>query len=302
MENKGILRREFSKGLLVFLALADPSTRAIYGLFSETPSYESARNNPILQEKWVRDILRRYGVDKFFGDVIIITPENAHRYTNEYDRNKMVSSQDAKVRTFSTGKIEDFGTSKWSMPKLYVPTEAFKGSEGDLTALIVYHESNHAKVPRNGFGFVTLDDFVSKEDTRKYNYGMLITVDELEAHKEQIEKGVNIMSRKGLESTYGDYMSHYIQLWRYGEEIKDAVTEMLKVRYLQPWMRNAKSLWVYEKGPLRLIEYGGREEFPFIVAENVGNMQQFYIQFKFVSRTGVQVIKLPLPPKIALSK
>lgn len=56
----------------------------------------------------------------------------------------------------------------------------------------------------------------------------------------------------------------------YDPYINQDITEMLKERYFQSWMKNTKSLWVYERSD-RSIKYGGSEEIPFIISETVGN-------------------------------
>jgi len=45
-----------------------------------------ARNDPVLQEKWVRRTLKEHGIENLFSDVVIVTPENAYKYVHEYDR------------------------------------------------------------------------------------------------------------------------------------------------------------------------------------------------------------------------
>ncbi len=284
MENKNIGRRKaVGLSVLGFIAVAGVSTWSIHKFFSENepePSYYEAKNNPALQEKWVRNTMEKHGVYALYSDVIIITAENANKHARYYDRKERVRQNNRELATLSEGKYEDFGTHLWSMPKLYVPTEAFTSTEGDLTSIIVYHEANHAKAFRSGFGFINIGDFRFIDNPSKFNGSMINAVLELEGHKEQIEKGTNIMSPHGLQFAYQKYLSFYIQLWRYGPYIKQEATKLLKERYFQPWMKNTKSLWVYE-GADRSIKYGGSEEMPFITSEIQGNNKKYYIQFKF---------------------
>ena len=94
--------------------------------------------------------MAKYDKDELFGDVIIITPENADRYP-DYDRAKKVIRYEVDLATITKYKFGDFGTDRVPLPILYVPTEVFNALENNLESAIVYHEGNHARVFRKGF-------------------------------------------------------------------------------------------------------------------------------------------------------
>ena len=272
-------------------------TSTIDKIISEGSLYSRAINDPTLQEEWVRETLTKYGIENFFGDIIIITPENAHLYQDEYDRVKHVTRHEGDVVTNATLNVENFGTERAPLPRLYIPTEAFRASEGNLEALIRFHEGNHAWVLRNGFEFGGIETFEDKNKPKVYNASMLFVTYELEGIKEELERGSNIMTDGAIENKKYQYMNLYVQLWRYSESIKDEVNEMLRVRYFRPWMEKTNSLWVFED-PNKEIKYGGKLETPFYLCESVGRGQQCYVQFEFRNREGSDIFKLPLPSQL----
>jgi len=253
--------------------------------------YSQAKNNPVLQEQWVRRTLAEYGLENLFSEIIIVTPENADQYRKEYDRSKHLTPSSANLLTYGSFRVEDFGTDRAPLPRIYVPTEAFNGKEGDLEATLVFHEANHALVLRNGFEFGGIKNFEDKNKPDVYNASMLLVSYELEGTKEGLEKGSRMMSAKTIESNKQIYMSLYARIFGY-EDIRDDVNEMLKTRYFQPWMRDAKSMWVYED-PDKNIKYGGKLKAQFFVPGKPS-----YIQFQFRQGDTSQNFKFPLPASI----
>lgn len=255
-----------------------------------SPLYVSAKSDPIQQEKWVKDLLVRNSIDDLFEEVIIVTPQNAYKYENEFNRQQRVGSSGAEVATYYQVEAKDIGTNKTPLPKLFVPMEVFRVSEGDLTSIIAFHEANHAWIARNGFGFISMNYFRHKNNPQLFDLSMFKAVYELEAHKEQLEKGKDIMSSTQAIGTKRDYMGYYIQLWRYGLNLREDITETLKVRYFQPWMKEMDSLGVYEEG--NAIVYDGPRPFRFFILDKNG---QGKIQFEFKGKTTGGVIDVALP-------
>src|SRR3989344_4874561 len=80
-------RRNFVKGVAgtgATLAVGGAAW-ALYRHFSDDGLYERAKNDPALQEKWVKRVLSRYGIENLFGEIIIVTPQNAYKYEKEYN-------------------------------------------------------------------------------------------------------------------------------------------------------------------------------------------------------------------------
>ena len=282
------------------LAAAPTPIATLDQIATENSLYRRAIDDPTLQKEWVTKVLEKYGIGSLFGKIIIVTPENAHLYQDKYNRAKRVTGYegntviDVFVATAFAAKldIENFGTARAPLPELYVFSEGFRESEGNLEALIGLNGGNHAWVLRNGFEFGGIKTFELKNQPNVYSPSMLRAVYELEGIKEGLEKGSNIMTDKAIGYNKHIYTSLYVQLWGYGEGIKDEVNEMLRVRYFQPWMRNANSVWVSED-PDKTIKYGGKLDAPFLVFEG----EQGYVQFGF-RNSETPNVRLPLPASI----
>ncbi len=251
--------------------------------------YERARYNEALQKEWVIGVLSRYGIKDLFGDIVIITPKNANIYP-EYNREKRIRPDSGNVVTYAKFKIEDFGTEKVPLPTLYVPTEVFASDEKDLEGLIGFHEGQHAKSLRQGFEFGGIQLFAHRDDPNIYNASMFTEVFELEAQKKHFEGVPNLIDNKSFQSEKHSYLTRYVQLWRYGGNIKEGVAEMLQERYFRPWMVNVNSFWVYEESP-GIVKYGGDLKIPFFLPG-----EQRYVQFQFKQGETYTMIKLKLPP------
>jgi len=209
-----------------------------------------------------------------------------------YDRSTRVTQEERFVLTsYPNTLIEDIGTSKAPLPILYVPTEIFYDEEGNITALIAFHEGRHAKILKDGYDFGSTDLFLQKDHPDLYDLGMMNAVDELEGIGAQLDKGSGIMRPNQIERAQQEYMSFYTQLWRYGGNIDPDATEMFKERYFQSWMKDADSFWVREEGPNNVIKYDEKIDTLFYVCDQ----QECFGQFGFRNADGEFKLKILLP-------
>jgi len=289
-------RRSIVKGVVIGLPALAVGAAAVqlYKFFSQDDLYQRARNNPELQKQWIQETLRRYGKDSLYNDVIILTPQNANQYANEYPRYKTL---DTITTSQVVSNVIDLGTERVPKPKLFVPSNFFSESEGDLTSIIALHEANHAKVLRSGFDFMKMQDFYHKDNSELFINAMFQAVNELEAHKEELEKGSNMMSSKLQQNSRREYLNYYVQLWRYGDNIKEETATMLKTRYFQPWMRNSNAIAVFFDETDNSLRYERTLNLPLIIKEG----DKFYMQFMFRQGPSNQLYKLPLPNDLRLN-
>lgn len=267
---------------------------------SQSFLYDAARHDLALQEQWIIRVLAKYGLQGILADFVIITPQNAHRYN--YDLAKPPSHTELFINS-GLFEIEDFGTSKVPRPMLYLPSGSFeKTGETDLESLIAFHMvDGHARALRGGFAFGGISLFRNKDAPNSYNLSVLDAVLELDAYKNQLERGSSLMSAEYLELNKQLYISSYIQLLMQDANIGKDAAEMLETKYFQPWMINSNSIRVseesYEVGrfPEKRIVYVGKLDSPLIAVEWQNGKLQYIIQFQLPNGQVYDTIKLPLP-------
>lgn len=258
--------------------------------------YNRARFDPIEQEKWVEDKFTKHGVRGLFDDIIIVTPENADKYEHEFNRKEHVrdDGRAGGATTVYSGKVADIGTPMAPKPRFYVPTEAFSETEGNLTALLAYHEADHAKVYTQGFDFLDMRYFYYVDNPNAFHLRQFMNVMELEGIRNQLENGSGIMTKRRIEDAHREHMKYYIQLWN-AVQLRQTTTDAIKLRYFEPWMRTTDSIWVYEEGPNKDVKYGGNMPAPFFACNND---RKCYVQFVLRDIQKPTTFRLELPSSI----